>query len=86
MANERISQILPTVKCSDCGEDVQIRKLGEHVCSNMPAIPPLPIIPPRQGKKVIALSSYIPHWSSPSRQEIATTQVSVALLIQFKSK
>ncbi|KAI8143241.1 hypothetical protein BJV82DRAFT_668872 [Fennellomyces sp. T-0311] len=50
LAKERISQILPTVKCSDCGEDVQIRKLGEHVCSNMPAVPELPILPRQQDK------------------------------------
>ena len=51
LAKERMSQILPTVKCSDCGEDVQIRKLGEHVCSNMPAVPELPILPRQNGKK-----------------------------------
>ncbi|KAI9488593.1 hypothetical protein BDB00DRAFT_847506 [Zychaea mexicana] len=51
LAKERISQILPTVKCSDCGEDVQIRRLGEHVCSNMPAVPALPILPRQQGKQ-----------------------------------
>ncbi|KAI9268958.1 hypothetical protein BDA99DRAFT_338284 [Phascolomyces articulosus] len=48
LAKERMSQVLPTVKCSDCGEDVQIRKLGEHVCSNMPPVPTLPILPRQQ--------------------------------------
>ncbi|KAI9320426.1 hypothetical protein BX666DRAFT_1195363 [Dichotomocladium elegans] len=48
---ERISQILPTVKCSDCGEDVQIRKLGEHICSNMPPVPSLPILPQQRQDK-----------------------------------
>ncbi|KAI7867792.1 hypothetical protein BDF14DRAFT_1799092 [Spinellus fusiger] len=43
--NERISQILPTVKCSDCGKNVHIRHLGDHLCSNVPSVPPLPILP-----------------------------------------
>ena len=34
----RISQVLPTVKCSDCNRPVPIHQLGEHVC----APPPLP--------------------------------------------
>ncbi|KAI0797646.1 hypothetical protein C8Q75DRAFT_801579 [Abortiporus biennis] len=33
---ERISQILPTVKCSSCNQPVPISELGDHVC------PPLP--------------------------------------------
>ncbi|KAG1645750.1 hypothetical protein G6F44_001515 [Rhizopus delemar] len=44
MASERISQILPTVKCSDCGKDVEIRRLGDHLCSSQPPIPSLPIM------------------------------------------
>lgn len=46
MTTERISQILPTVKCSDCGRDVLIRRLGDHLCSSQPPVPALPIIPP----------------------------------------
>ncbi|CAO3595827.1 unnamed protein product [Absidia cylindrospora] len=50
--NERISQILPTVKCSDCGRNVHLRQLGNHICSNMPPVPALPILPPEKfGKK-----------------------------------
>ncbi|KAI9283853.1 hypothetical protein BC943DRAFT_94770 [Umbelopsis sp. AD052] len=37
----RISQILPNVTCSDCGLPVELRKLGEHVCSSAPPLPPL---------------------------------------------
>lgn len=29
----RISQLLPTVKCSDCNKPVPIHKLGEHICA-----------------------------------------------------
>lgn len=53
MATERISQILPTVKCSDCGRDVLIRRLGDHLCTSQPPVPSLPIIPPLKGKKKI---------------------------------
>lgn len=49
MASERISQILPTVKCSDCGRDVLIRRLGDHLCSSQPPVPSLPIIPAMKG-------------------------------------
>jgi hypothetical protein len=46
---ERISQILPTVKCSDCGRNVNIRELGDHLCAKQPPLPPLPIIPQLKG-------------------------------------
>ncbi|KAI8340020.1 hypothetical protein BC941DRAFT_419198 [Chlamydoabsidia padenii] len=48
MATERISQIIPFVKCSDCGANVSLRNLGTHVCSNMPPMPTLPILPPQK--------------------------------------
>jgi hypothetical protein len=51
MESGRISQILPTVKCSDCGRDVHIRRLGDHLCTSQPPVPALPIIPPAKGKK-----------------------------------
>lgn len=36
---ERISQILPTVKCSDCNQPVPLSGLGEHVCASSPPVP-----------------------------------------------
>ena len=36
-AQGRISQVLPTVKCSDCLKPVPIHELGEHVCSPLPS-------------------------------------------------
>ncbi|GAB5589402.1 hypothetical protein Unana1_04302 [Umbelopsis nana] len=38
----RMSQILPTVKCSDCGRQVELRKLAIHLCSSVPPVPSLP--------------------------------------------
>jgi len=38
----RISQLLPSIKCSDCGETVEFRRLGEHLCQAAPAVPTLP--------------------------------------------
>lgn len=38
-----LAGILPTIKCSNCGTDVEISAMGDHVCSK-PApgrIPPL---------------------------------------------
>ncbi|KZT71289.1 hypothetical protein DAEQUDRAFT_724238 [Daedalea quercina L-15889] len=37
----RISQILPSVKCSNCSQPVPIHELGEHVCAPAPAMPAL---------------------------------------------
>ena len=37
----RISQILPTVKCSNCNQPVPIHELGDHVCEPAPAMPAL---------------------------------------------
>ncbi|KAJ2960492.1 hypothetical protein NQZ79_g4164 [Umbelopsis isabellina] len=37
----RMSQVLPTVKCSDCGRQVELRKLAIHLCSSVPPVPTL---------------------------------------------
>ncbi|KAI0093518.1 hypothetical protein BDY19DRAFT_256428 [Irpex rosettiformis] len=42
----RISQILPSVKCSTCGKPVPIAELGEHVCSTPPSMPAASAKPP----------------------------------------
>ncbi|KAF9014085.1 hypothetical protein BDQ17DRAFT_1342035 [Cyathus striatus] len=38
----RISQILPTVKCSTCNQPVPLTDLGEHTCKAPPQAPSLP--------------------------------------------
>ncbi|KAE9409521.1 hypothetical protein BT96DRAFT_984592 [Gymnopus androsaceus JB14] len=38
----RISQVLPTVKCSNCNQPVPLNELGEHICSVAPPVPRLP--------------------------------------------
>ncbi|KAF8891274.1 hypothetical protein BD779DRAFT_1514257 [Infundibulicybe gibba] len=38
----RISQLLPTVKCSNCNQPVPLAELGDHTCSAPPATPTLP--------------------------------------------
>ncbi|TFY67039.1 hypothetical protein EVJ58_g1875 [Rhodofomes roseus] len=35
----RISQILPSVKCSNCDQPVPIHELGDHVCQPVPPMP-----------------------------------------------
>lgn len=39
----RLSQIIPVIRCSDCGDDVVFRQLGEHVCRGAPALPVQPL-------------------------------------------
>ncbi|CAO3618631.1 unnamed protein product [Cunninghamella echinulata] len=61
IGNERISQILPTVKCSDCGKDVQLRQLGNHICSSMPPVPTIPILPKEKyGKPPVTTKPTLP--------------------------
>ncbi|RDB21096.1 hypothetical protein Hypma_011867 [Hypsizygus marmoreus] len=38
----RISQLLPTVKCSNCNQPVPLSELGDHICVPPPAVPTLP--------------------------------------------
>ncbi|KAI9304223.1 hypothetical protein BJ944DRAFT_267175 [Cunninghamella echinulata] len=56
MTTERISQLIPFIKCSDCGENVMLRNLGTHICSNMPPIPNIPILPAQKKDPYIPAS------------------------------
>ncbi|TFK30154.1 hypothetical protein FA15DRAFT_699705 [Coprinopsis marcescibilis] len=38
----RISQLLPSVKCSNCNLPVPLSELGEHICAPAPPVPSLP--------------------------------------------
>jgi len=42
METPRISQVLPTIKCSNCGITVELRRLAEHICEEAPAMPEMP--------------------------------------------
>ena len=42
----RISQILPTIKCSTCFQPVPIAQLGEHICTAPPPMPAASAQPP----------------------------------------
>ncbi|TFK92297.1 hypothetical protein K466DRAFT_241142 [Polyporus arcularius HHB13444] len=53
-ASERISQILPTVKCSNCNEPVRITDLGDHVCAPVPPVPQIPALKPPQSPRSVA--------------------------------
>ncbi|KAK3378098.1 hypothetical protein B0H63DRAFT_236424 [Podospora didyma] len=41
----RESSFMPTVKCSNCGKQVEISMMGEHDCSGAPTAEPTPPIP-----------------------------------------
>ena len=44
----RQSSLMPSIKCSTCGEQVEISMMGEHICG---ATPPLPsLLDPLPGK------------------------------------
>ncbi|PIL24239.1 hypothetical protein GSI_13992 [Ganoderma sinense ZZ0214-1] len=52
--SERISQFLPTVKCSTCNAPVPISELGDHVCAPVPPVPKLPALRPPQSPRSVA--------------------------------
>ncbi|KAG1462309.1 hypothetical protein G6F56_005548 [Rhizopus delemar] len=60
MASERISQFLPTVKCSDCGKGVEIHRLGDHICStsHTPQNASNPVFPPVQSPNKMKRSEF----------------------------
>ncbi|RKP13926.1 hypothetical protein BJ684DRAFT_15724 [Piptocephalis cylindrospora] len=51
MQDPRISQILPTMKCNDCGVDIEFRRIAEHRCGEAPPMPALPPMPSTLHKK-----------------------------------
>ncbi|KAG8963103.1 hypothetical protein FRC03_003379 [Tulasnella sp. 419] len=62
-ATPRVSQVLPSVKCSQCDQSVPLSELGEHVCpkpqagtsspspSPSPSQPPPPTLPPQPKRR-----------------------------------
>ncbi|KAI8381515.1 uncharacterized protein BYT42DRAFT_566804 [Radiomyces spectabilis] len=69
----RISQILPTVKCSDCGRDVHIHRLGDHLCSSMPPVPALPILPDKYKALPPKSKSPLTPLQSPGEYDLKTS-------------
>jgi len=72
-AGGEVSQLLPTVECSECSEPVPIHELGEHVCAaktgfnNPPGIIPPPS--PIRGEIKHEATNRIPESRPLSRQE-----------------
>ncbi|KAF8163608.1 hypothetical protein B0H34DRAFT_795296 [Crassisporium funariophilum] len=52
----RMSQLLPSVKCSTCHQPVPLAELGEHTCSAPPPVPSLP----KPSMKSSAATSLLP--------------------------
>ncbi|KAH8106809.1 hypothetical protein BXZ70DRAFT_997738 [Cristinia sonorae] len=73
----RISQILPTVKCSNCNAPVPISELGEHVCSKPPPMPSLrPPMSPRSASDFLPqkyANLVSPRSNSPLAQQPSRT-------------
>ena len=56
-SNSRISQVLPSVKCSSCGQSVPLDRLGDHVCAPLPPTPSKPTTPRLKLQTAIANAS-----------------------------
>ena len=78
----RISQLLPTVKCSSCNKPVPLDELGDHTCSTPPPVPTLPkpsnssatvsaLLPQRLQGRVAPLSAS-PTVPAPSSSPLAS--------------
>lgn len=72
----RISQLLPSVKCSTCHQPVPLAELGEHTCTAPPPVPELPkpsltpqaataLLPDRLQGRVTSPSSPAPRGPPP---------------------
>ena len=68
--SERISQLLPTVKCSSCNSPVAISSLADHVCSPMSSAPRSP--PPLRPTNTSASQPRVRTLSSGSNARKAT--------------
>ncbi|KAL0263721.1 hypothetical protein SLS55_002702 [Diplodia seriata] len=47
---ERPISILPSIKCSDCGVEIEISKMADHICAG-PAAEPEPVVAPPKATK-----------------------------------
>ncbi|KAI8081653.1 uncharacterized protein BX664DRAFT_302506 [Halteromyces radiatus] len=83
MATERISQIIPFVKCSDCGANVSLRNLGTHICSNMPPIPALPILPQQKKERSNPTPTSSPYNTNNSYYNIDSPSSTSSLRNQY---
>ncbi|KAF9053943.1 hypothetical protein BDZ89DRAFT_1056500 [Hymenopellis radicata] len=79
----RISQLLPTVKCSNCNNPVPLAELGEHICAPPPPVPalPKPGSSAQVGQRLRNLVSSpkpnsIPMPSSPGPSRVSSPQLS----------
>ncbi|OLN86497.1 Paxillin-like protein 1 [Colletotrichum chlorophyti] len=57
MAYPRESSFMPTIKCSSCGNQVEISMMGEHVCGG-PNTEPSPPLPPPPAARPDSVDSY----------------------------
>ncbi|TFL02979.1 hypothetical protein BDV98DRAFT_411084 [Pterulicium gracile] len=72
----RISQLLPSVKCSNCSQPVPLSELGDHVCSPANAAAPKAAGPSRSTALAGRLQDLV---VPPPRQAIPTAPLSAGL-------
>ncbi|KAF2153914.1 hypothetical protein K461DRAFT_118486 [Myriangium duriaei CBS 260.36] len=64
MLSARAPSMLPSIKCSNCGDDIDINMMGEHVCrparrnQDLPPVPPMPRDNPQPQDASRITSSY----------------------------
>jgi len=78
----RLSQLLPTVKCSSCSQPVPLSDLSDHVCSPPPPLPSAPLPPkspaspkppPSFLSQRLRLQNLVPRANTPPRKSSLDT-------------
>ncbi|KAF8928842.1 hypothetical protein BGZ58_009336 [Dissophora ornata] len=76
----RLSQVLPIVHCSDCGNDVMFGELTGHVCTSAPAMPVLPLyLSKHSPKSKTALDSKKTTTTSTSTTNTTTSKIPLTM-------
>ncbi|KAG0002430.1 hypothetical protein BGZ80_009187 [Entomortierella chlamydospora] len=90
LPDPRLSKILPVIHCSDCGQDVEYRKLSNHNCIYAPAMPIIPLSlstqPTSPSDSITTTDRYSIQKKIPSVTKSTTTNTSPLSLIRSASQ
>ncbi|KAK5714164.1 hypothetical protein LTR15_011072 [Elasticomyces elasticus] len=67
----RPASFLPAIKCSSCGDEIEIASMGEHICGNAPPSPHAQPASPTTAFTIRQMNAHghMPHAPSPLQQQ-----------------